>query len=87
MARSYVDRYAVIAVDDLRISKMVKNHRLARAISDAGWAQFVNIFELEAESAGGQVYKLAPQFPSQLCKLPALAGRVVTLLIVSKSST
>jgi putative transposase len=66
-ARHYVDRYAVVAVEDLRVCDMVKNHHLARAISDAGWSQFVNILELKAESAGVRVYKIAPQFTSQVC--------------------
>jgi putative transposase len=35
-AREYVDKYAVLAVEDLRVCNMVKNHHLARAISDAG---------------------------------------------------
>jgi putative transposase len=66
-ARHYVDRYAVVALEDLRVCNMVKNHHLARAISDAGWSQFVNILELKAESAGVRVYKIAPHFTSQLC--------------------
>ena len=66
-AREYVDKYAVLAVEDLRVCNMVKNHHLARAISDAGWSQFVNILCLKAESAGCRVYKVAPHFTSQLC--------------------
>jgi putative transposase len=66
-AREYVDKYAVLAVEDLRICNMLKNHNLARAISDAGWTQFVNILCLKAESAGCRVYKVAPHLTSQLC--------------------
>jgi putative transposase len=66
-AREYVDKYAVLAVEDLRVCNMVKNHHLARAISDAGWSQFVNILCLKAESAGCRMYKVAPHFTSQLC--------------------
>jgi putative transposase len=66
-ARRYVDRYAVLTVEDLRVCNMVKNHYLARAISDAGWSQFVNILELKAEGAGVRVYKIPPHFTSQLC--------------------
>lgn len=73
-ARRYVDRYAVIAVEDLRVSNMVKNHHLARSICDAGWSQFIEILESKAESAGCQVYKVAPHFTSQLC---ANCGEVV----------
>lgn len=66
-AREYVDRYTVVAVEDLRVCNMLKNHHLARAISDAGWSQFVTILELKAESAGVQVYKVPAHFTSQLC--------------------
>jgi putative transposase len=66
-AREYVDKYAVLAVEDLRVCNMVKNRHLARAISDAGWSQFVNILCLKAEEAGCRVYKIAPQFTSQIC--------------------
>jgi putative transposase len=66
-AREYVDKYATLAVEDLRVCNMLNNHHLARAISDAGWSQFVNILELKAEEAGVRVYKVAPQFTSQLC--------------------
>src|SRR3712207_1577459 len=62
----YVDRYAVIALEDPRVCNMVRNH-LARAISDAGWSQFVNILEPKAESAGVRIYKIALHFASQLC--------------------
>jgi putative transposase len=66
-AREYVDKYAVVAVEDLRVCNMLKNHNLARAINDAGWSQFVNILCLKAESAGCRVYKVAPHLTSQLC--------------------
>jgi putative transposase len=66
-AREYVDKYAVLAVEDLRVCNMTKNRHLARAISDAGWSQFVNILCLKAEEAGCRVYKVAPQFTSQIC--------------------
>jgi putative transposase len=66
-ARRYVDRYATIAVEDLRVCNMVKDHHLARAISDAGWSQFVEILDSKAESAGCQVYKVPPHFTSKLC--------------------
>jgi putative transposase len=73
-AREYVDKYAVLAVEDLRVSNMVKNHHLARAISDAGWSQFVNILCLKAEEAGCRVYKVAPHLTSQIC---SNCGKVV----------
>ncbi|MEU0533557.1 RNA-guided endonuclease InsQ/TnpB family protein [Amycolatopsis tolypomycina] len=39
-------------VADLNIAGMVGNHRLARAILDVGWAQFVRLLEEKAERHG-----------------------------------
>jgi putative transposase len=66
-ARDYVDRYAFIAVEDLQVSNMLKNHHLAKAIADASWSAFKNILVLKAESAGVRVVEVPPHFTSQRC--------------------
>ncbi len=66
-ARKYVDFYAFIAVEDLRVENMLKNRHLARAIADAGWSAFKNILCLKAESAGCRVVEVPPYFTSQRC--------------------
>ncbi|MDT5319661.1 MAG: putative transposase [Mycobacterium sp.] len=48
----------VIYVEDLNIAGMVRNHRLARAISDAGWGQFVRIITEKADRYGRTVHKV-----------------------------
>ncbi|HEY2196507.1 MAG TPA: transposase, partial [Mycobacterium sp.] len=45
----------VIHVEDLNIVGMVKNRRLARVISDAGWGQFVRIVSEKADRYGRTV--------------------------------
>lgn len=67
VARSYVDSYAFIAVEDLRVSNMLKNHHLARAIADASWSTFKNLLCLKAEEAGSRVVEVPPHFTSQRC--------------------
>jgi putative transposase len=49
----------VIHVEDLNIVGMVRNRRLARAISDAGWGQFVRIIGEKAEFYGRTVYTVS----------------------------
>jgi len=49
----------VLHVEDLNISGMVKNRRLARAISDAGWGQFVRIIGEKADRYGRTVHTVS----------------------------
>jgi putative transposase len=51
-ALALVRENQVIHVEDLNIAGMVKNKRLARAISDAGWAQFMRIVGEKAQKYG-----------------------------------
>ena len=54
-------------VEDLNIQGMVKNHHLAKSISDAGWGQFIMIVIHKAEEAGRTVVKVNPSYTSQDC--------------------
>ena len=49
----------VIHVEDLNIVGMVRNRRLARAISDAGWGQFVRIVGEKADRYGRTVQSVS----------------------------
>jgi putative transposase len=53
--------------EDLRVTNMVKNHRLAKSIADAGWAAFLTILTFKAASAGKRVVAVDPAFTSQIC--------------------
>ena len=66
-ALEIVRKYDRITVEDLNIKGMVKNHRLAKSISDAGWSQFTEILTSKAESAGRKVSKVNPSYTSQDC--------------------
>jgi putative transposase len=66
-ALNIVREFDVAAVEDLNVKGMVKNHHLAKSISDAGWSQFLSILTNKAESAGRQVVKVNPSYTSQDC--------------------
>jgi len=67
VASTLVNRYAAIAVESLNVKGLIRNHRLARRISDAGWSQFLGILSDKAEWAGGQVIGVDPRGTSQEC--------------------
>lgn len=52
------------AIEDLAVSNMVQNRRLAKAISDAGWGEFRRQLEYKAERAGKNVLVIGRFKPS-----------------------
>lgn len=62
-----VRKYDEIAVEDLNIKNMVKNHHLAKSISDASWGNFLNILTAKAENAGREIWKVNAKNTSQNC--------------------
>jgi putative transposase len=67
VARELVNQYQLIAIEDLNVTGMMKNHHLAKAIQDQGWSTFVNILMSKAEEAGRKVVKVNPAYTSQEC--------------------
>src|SRR6266566_151244 len=66
-SRYYVDCYQTIALEDLQVANMVRNHCLAFAIADASWGMFRQYLEAKAESARRQVIAVRPHYTSQKC--------------------
>ena len=67
LSRLLANLYNPIIVESLNIKGMVKNHHLAKSISDAGWGQFFSYLTCKAEEAGSQVEKVAPHYTSINC--------------------
>lgn len=57
------DSQAVI-VENLNVKGMVRNHKLAKAISDVGWGTFVNFLAYKLERKGGRLIEVDRWFPS-----------------------
>lgn len=53
-----------IVLETLRIKNMVKNRKLAKAISDASWATLINMIEYKAKWYGREVIKIDTFYPS-----------------------
>lgn len=53
-----------IAAEDLNISGMLRNRRVAKAISDCGWRQFLWMLEYKAQRSGRQFVQIGRWFPS-----------------------
>ena len=52
LSRKIVNENQVIAVENLNVKGMVRNHNLAKAISDCGWGQFCTMLKYKSEWSG-----------------------------------
>ncbi|MEG5063334.1 transposase [Microcoleus sp. B3-A4] len=56
-----------VAYEELQVKNMVKNHKLAKSISDAAWSQFAQWLEYFGKVYGKTVIAVNPQYTSQQC--------------------
>jgi putative transposase len=68
LSRKLVNKNQVVVVENLHVKGMVRNHNLAKAISDAGWGMFTNFLAYKLEKKGGVLVEIDRWFPSsKLC--------------------
>ncbi|MGO8946973.1 MAG: RNA-guided endonuclease InsQ/TnpB family protein [Ktedonobacterales bacterium] len=66
-ASTLITSHDLIAYEALQIPNMVKNHHLAKSISDAAWGRFLAWVRYYGRLQGVPVIAVAPQFTSQDC--------------------
>ncbi len=64
LSRKLVDDNQVIVVENLNVKGMVRNHNLAKAISDVSWGMFVNFLSYKLEWEGKVLVEIDRFFPS-----------------------
>jgi len=67
LSRKLVNRFDVIAFEDLAITRMLKNHCLAKSIGDAAWNQVIQYTIYKAAEAGRVCVLVDPRGTSQRC--------------------
>jgi hypothetical protein len=70
-----VRQYDTLYHEELRVANLVKNHRLAKSISDAGGAAFLTNLTFKAASAGQRVVGVNPRSPAKPARGAASSSR------------
>jgi putative transposase len=64
LSTKLVNENQVIAIEDLHVKGMMRNHNLARSISDAGWGMFTTMLKYKTARAGKGYIEVNRFFPS-----------------------
>jgi putative transposase len=67
VSRQLVNQFGIIIFEDLNITRMLKNHCLAKSIADAAWNQLATYTRYKAEEAGCSSIEIDPRGTSQRC--------------------
>ena len=63
-----INENQIICLEDLKVSNMLQNHNLAKAISEVSWSEFRTMLEYKAEWYGRIISIIDTYYPSsQLC--------------------
>ena len=69
LANDLVKNHDYIFAEDLKIKNMIKNHKLAKAISDSGWRSFLTILEWTAIKRNKTFILVDPKNTTQMCSV------------------
>ena len=67
LAMDLIKKYDFIALEDLRSKNMLKNHALAKSITDSGWRTFIGKIQKKGKQYGKTVVLVNPRNTTQMC--------------------
>ena len=80
LSTNLIKNYDVICLETLKVKNMVKNHRLAKSISDCSWSSFVNMLYYKADWYGRSLSKVDTFYSSsKTCSVCGFKLKELTL--------
>lgn len=68
LSTEIIKNHDIICIEDLNTKGMLRNHKLAKIISDVSWSSFVTKLQYKADWYGREIIKIDKWFPSsQVC--------------------
>ncbi len=68
LSTDIIKNHDIVCIEDLNTKGMLRNHKLAKSISDVSWSAFVSKLEYKAKWYGKTIVKISRWFPSsQMC--------------------
>ena len=68
LSTEIINNHDIICIEDLNIKGLLRNHKLAKSISDVSWSSFVTKLQYKADWYGREIIKVDKWFPSsQIC--------------------
>lgn len=67
LSTALIETFDGVALEALRVRKMVKNRHLSKSILDSGWALFKQYLVYKAGSAGREIRLVNPAYTSRCC--------------------
>ncbi|NTQ20361.1 IS200/IS605 family element transposase accessory protein TnpB [Enterococcus faecium] len=68
LSTEMIKNHDIICIEDLNTKGMLRNHKLAKSISDVSWSSFVTKLQYKADWYGREIIKIDKWFPSsQIC--------------------